>query len=81
MNFQRMETREKELLYDLLKEFPEYIDEIEKNGINNLNSESVEKIIDILLTAFTNYGLEEDDEPNKYGLEIEDLIDIVNDAD
>ncbi|MBC1575567.1 hypothetical protein HB900_13940 [Listeria booriae] len=76
-----MEMRQKELLYDLLKEFPEYIDEIEKNGVNSLNSESVEKIIDILLTAFTNHGLEEDDEPNKYGLEIEDLIDIVNDAE
>ncbi|MBC6315660.1 hypothetical protein [Listeria grandensis] len=75
-----MKIRQKEVLYDLLKKSPEYIDEIERNGVNNLNSESVEKIIDILLTAFTDYGLE-DDEPNKYGLEIEDLIDIINDAE
>ncbi|MBC1435410.1 hypothetical protein HB848_08670 [Listeria rocourtiae] len=75
-----MKLKQRELLYELLKGYPKYINEIEMNGVDNLKPESIEKILDILLTVFTNYGLD-DDEPNKYGLEIEDLIDIVNDAE
>lgn len=37
--------------------------------------------MDILTSAFIMYGLEDDERPNNYELEIEDLVDIVNDAD
>ncbi|MBC2254439.1 hypothetical protein HCB46_03020 [Listeria ivanovii] len=76
-----MKPRQKEMLFTLLSGHPEYISEIEKNGVDNLNPESIDGILDILLTAFVNYGLEDNDEPNNYGLEIEHLIDLVNDAE
>ncbi|AHI54890.1 hypothetical protein ACP0AK_12080 [Listeria ivanovii] len=73
-----MNSSQKEIL---LSEHPKYISEIEKNGVDNLNPESIDGILDILLTSFVNYGLEDNDEPNNYGLEIEHLIDLVNDAE
>ncbi|TYV90241.1 hypothetical protein [Listeria monocytogenes] len=69
------------MLYTLLTRHPEYINEIENNGVDNLKRESIDAIMDILTSAFIMYGLEDDDKPNNYGLEIEDLVDIVNDAD
>ncbi|MBC2185337.1 hypothetical protein HCB28_03985 [Listeria sp. FSL L7-0253] len=69
------------MLYTLLTRHPEYINEIEKNGVDNLKRESIDAIMDILTSAFIMYGLEDDERPNNYGLEIEDLVDIVNDAD
>ncbi|EAD9074332.1 hypothetical protein FFC00_14480 [Listeria monocytogenes] len=69
------------MLYTLLTRHPEYINEIENNGVDNLKRESIDAIMDILTSAFIMYGLEDDERPNNYGLEIEDLVDIVNDAD
>ncbi|WP_260490425.1 hypothetical protein [Listeria cossartiae] len=76
-----MKTRQRAMLYTLLTRHPEYINEIEKNGVDNLKRESIDAIMDILTSAFIMYGLEDDERPNNYGLEIEDLVDIVNDAD
>lgn len=76
-----MKTRQRAMLYTLLTRHPEYINEIENNGVDNLKRESIDAIMDILTSAFIMYGLEDDDKPNNYGLEIEDLVDIVNDAD
>ncbi|MBC2011991.1 hypothetical protein HCB13_03760 [Listeria marthii] len=69
------------MLYTLLTRPPEYINEIENNGVDHLKRESIDAIMDILTSAFIMYGLEDDERPNNYGLEIEDLVDIVNDAD
>ncbi|MDT0065785.1 hypothetical protein QJV38_01015 [Listeria cossartiae subsp. cayugensis] len=69
------------MLYTLLTRHPEYINEIENNGVDNLKRESIDAIMDILTSAFIMYGLEDEERPNNYGLEIEDLVDIVNDAD
>ncbi|MBF2392667.1 hypothetical protein IA831_03740 [Listeria marthii] len=69
------------MLYTLLTRHPEYINEIENNGVDNLKRESIDAIMDILTSAFIMYGLEDDERPNNYELEIEDLVDIVNDAD
>ncbi|MCD2252508.1 MULTISPECIES: hypothetical protein [Listeria] len=76
-----MKTRQRAMLYTLLTRHPEYINEIENNGVDNLKRESIDAIMDILTSAFIMYGLEDDERPNNYGLEIEDLVDIVNDAD
>ncbi|EAC3109127.1 hypothetical protein BJM51_05495 [Listeria monocytogenes] len=76
-----MKTRQRAMLYTLLTRHPEYINEIENNGVDHLKRESIDAIIDILTSAFLAYGLEDNDKPNNYGLEIEDLVDIVNDAD
>ncbi|MBC2119148.1 hypothetical protein [Listeria marthii] len=69
------------MMYTLLTRHPEYINEIENNGVDNLKRESIDAIMDILTSTFIMYGLEDDERPNNYGLEIEDLVDIVNDAD
>ncbi|MDT0049282.1 hypothetical protein QJV40_06495 [Listeria cossartiae subsp. cayugensis] len=76
-----MKTRQRAMLYTLLTRHPEYINEIENNGVDNLKRESIDAIMDILTSAFIMYGLEDEERPNNYGLEIEDLVDIVNDAD
>ncbi|WP_233453167.1 hypothetical protein [Listeria marthii] len=76
-----MKTRQRAMLYTLLTRPPEYINEIENNGVDHLKRESIDAIMDILTSAFIMYGLEDDERPNNYGLEIEDLVDIVNDAD
>ncbi|WP_228467944.1 hypothetical protein [Listeria marthii] len=76
-----MKTRQRAMLYTLLTRHPEYINEIENNGVDNLKRESIDAIMDILTSAFIMYGLEDDERPNNYELEIEDLVDIVNDAD
>lgn len=76
-----MKTRQRAMMYTLLTRHPEYINEIENNGVDNLKRESIDAIMDILTSTFIMYGLEDDERPNNYGLEIEDLVDIVNDAD
>ena len=42
--------------------------------VSKLPRDIREKIVHELVTEFTEYGLMDNSEPNKYGLEVEDLI-------
>ncbi|WP_234405334.1 hypothetical protein [Paenilisteria weihenstephanensis] len=74
---------EKHLLYYVLGSHrrAHYIEIIETQGEDALDPEAVEDILDILLSLFLDIGLKENHEPNQIGLDLEDLIDIINDAE
>lgn len=44
------------------------------NNIRDLDNESIELVMDELLKEFLDRGLMDDDEPNKYGLMVDNLI-------
>ncbi|KGL41317.1 hypothetical protein BMT55_03415 [Listeria newyorkensis] len=78
-----MKAIQKNLLYYVLERYQrgQYIEIIEKQGEDALDSEAVEDILDVLSSLFMEIGLKSNDEPNKIGLDLEDLIDIINDAE
>ncbi|EUJ31424.1 hypothetical protein [Listeria cornellensis] len=78
-----MKTVQKNLLYCVLERYQRghYIEIIEKQGEDALDSEAVEDILDVLSSLFMEIGLKSNDEPNKIGLDLEGLIDIINDAE
>jgi hypothetical protein len=47
-------------------------------NFNEVNNEDIENIIDVISDELMQYGFEKDYEPNKYGLQLEDLLDKVN---
>ncbi len=52
--------------------------EIHKYGVLVIDQDDKRNIIQVLANEFCEKGLKENDEPNELGLEIEELIDIVN---
>lgn len=74
---------QKNLLYYVLERHKRghYIEIIERQGEDALDSEAVEDILDVLSSLFMEIGLKLNDEPNQIGLDLEDLIDIINDAE
>jgi hypothetical protein len=47
-------------------------------NFEKVNNEDIENIIDVISDELMQYGFEKDYEPNKYGLQLEDLLDKVN---
>jgi hypothetical protein len=47
-------------------------------NFEEVNNEDIENIIDVISDELMQYGFEKDYEPNKYGLQLEDLLDKVN---
>ncbi|EUJ48004.1 hypothetical protein [Paenilisteria rocourtiae] len=78
-----MKSEQKNLLYYVLSSRgrAHYIEIIENGGASALDAEAVEDILDVISSFFMESGLKANSEPNKLGLDLEDLIDIINDAD
>ena len=65
--------KEKNIIEKYLKEASYKIDVISDKKFD-FQFENLDKTIDLLTDIFTNYGLQENDEPNEDGLILDDLI-------
>jgi len=75
-----LNTEEKRLLLECLsKHGPDLIKEMDKLDTGELESEIVNEMRSAITDEFVQNGLKKDDEPNEYGLELEDLIDKLAD--
>ncbi len=73
-----LSEKDKKLLFEiLLKNNMPYYKQLYENNLNFKTNE-IKEIIGVLSDEFCRNGLKENDEPNSFGLEIENLIDIVN---
>jgi hypothetical protein len=74
----KISSNQRKLLIDILKKRDH---ELICNRINQnllLGDSEITEIILILADEFCETGLKENDEPNERGIEIEDLIDVLN---
>ena len=64
----------------LLRRAPDYAHVVDNWAACRNEGSTLVMLCDILTDEFVECGLDSNSEPTKYGLEIEDLIDIVNRA-
>lgn len=73
----KLTSRQVEILSSL--HFPEGAQTIVlKIEAETLSFQEIERVCGVINAEFTLKGLLPDFEPNKYGLELEDLLDVVN---
>jgi hypothetical protein len=78
MNSKELSKEEKELLQYCVKEHvPKLLEDIDR--LDQLNIDRINEMRNAVGDEFVSKGLEQDDEPNRYGLKLEDLIDRLAD--
>jgi len=78
MNSKELSKEEYELLLYCVKEHaPELLDDISR--LNQHNTDRINEMRNAICDVFVSKGLEQDDEPNIYGLKLEDLSDRLAD--
>jgi len=78
MKIKPLNTREKDLLkHCITAHAPGLINDIDH--LDELSIEKVNEIRNVVGSELVSKGFKEDDEPNSYGLELEDLIDRLAD--
>lgn len=71
--------RQHRIIEILLVKNAEFVDTLKKiESLEELSEEIRESIINILSDEYIEKGIDENSEPNRYGLEVEELIDFVN---
>lgn len=75
----KMNMQQRECLRNVVaRHSPDVSHLLEDVTLQNIDSENRERILYSLTCELIDYGLDSNDEPNKYGLELETIIDIVN---
>jgi hypothetical protein len=76
---QILKEHQLELLRDVIRNrCPELADRVESADISGLNREERQAIINALSNEFTASGVGKDGEPTQRGLQLEELLDLVN---
>lgn len=74
-----LQARQLQLLIQVVKtRCPQLLSRVELSGISALSHEERGLIIKALSDEFVTVGIGEDAEPNQQGLQLEELLDIVN---